>query len=130
MRKITPLFLGLISLALTFGACRDDRRAYPANPQNGQVYVDRNGNNSVWNAALGYWMISSMMNGHQVNHYYYPASGQYRNANGAVIARPSHIPTYRTATSSRSSMSKSTSPSSSPAKSGGFGSTGKASSAS
>jgi len=78
MKKTNSLFLGLITLALLSSSCsKKAEDGYPSNPTNGQVYRDSNGNNSTWNALMGYWMISSMMNGRQTQHYYYPSSGEY-----------------------------------------------------
>jgi len=77
---------------------------------------------------MGYWMITSMMNGHQTQHYYYPASGQYRDDRNQPVARPAHIPVYRAASPSRNFLGGSTNSTSANGKSGGFGSTGKSSS--
>lgn len=129
MKKSSSLFLGLITLALLNGSCTRDDGGYPTSPTNGQVYRDSNGNQSTWNALMGYWVISSMMNGNQTRHYYYPSSGQYRDERNQPVARPAYIPAYRAASSSRSFFGGKTS-TSTPGKSGGFGSSGKASSAS
>lgn len=124
MRKRTnPIFLGLIALAL-LGSCNRNKEGYPSQPVNGQVYHDRNGNTNIWNAALGYWMISSMINGQQVQHYYYPSTGVYRDASNRVVTKPAHIPSYRTANVSRSSMTTKSGTGTSSGSKGGFGSTG------
>lgn len=131
MKKGNSLFLGLITLALLSSSCSCSKRAedgYPSNPTNGQVYRDSNGNQSTWNALMGYWMISSMMNGRQTQHYYYPSSGQYRDDRNQPVPRPAYIPAYRTASPSRSFFGGSSKSTSTTGKSGGFGSTGKSSS--
>jgi len=134
MKKTNPLFFSLVALML-LGACTDNREkelVYPASPTNGQVYVDPYGNQSVYNAALQYWMISSMINNQRVYHYYYPSSGLYRDQSMRVIPRSSFVNHARTASPSRSffGRSNSSSKSSGTAKSGGFGSTGRSSSGS
>lgn len=131
MKKPNSLFMGLIVLALLSSSYSCSKRAddggYPLNPTNGQVYRDSNGNTSTWNALLGYWMISSMMNGRQTTHYYYPGRNEYRDERNAVVSRPTYIPAYRTASPTRSSMFGKSSTSTT-GKSGGFGSTGRSSS--
>jgi hypothetical protein len=176
-KKINPLFMTLVAAAvLQSCSCSDNRRSeeyqegyedameqkaqtgYPVAPTNGQVYIDNSGNRSTWDAVMQAWVISSMLNGRSVNHYYYPSSGLYRDYSGRTISRPAHIPAYRTATPSRnfrgngnsgnnpsrsftrgngssgkssgsfSRGSSSSSSSSAPARSGGFGSSGKGSS--
>lgn len=150
-KKINPLFMSLVALAMLQSCgCSDDRaeanknqqaavpNGYPENPANGAVYIDNSGNRNMWDAVLGAWVISSMMNGRSVNHYYYPSSGTYRDYSGRTVSRPSHIPAYRVATPSRkfggsswgTSSTGSSSKSASAPRSAGFGSTGKGTSAS
>lgn len=132
MKRPNSLFMGLIILALLSSSCRSKRvddGGYPMNPTNGQVYRDSNGNTSTWNAMMGYWMITSMMNGRQSTHYYYPGRNEYRDERNSVVARPAYIPAYRTSSPTRSSMFGRSSTSTT-GKSGGFGASGKSSSAS
>ena len=131
MKKTNSLFLGLVVLALvSMGEIGCTRRGgYPENPVNGQRYYDNNGNTSVWNAALGYWMITSMNNGRYVHHYYYPKTGMYQDEQRRNITRPVYVPAYRTAPATRSSFfgrsSSTTSGKSGVGRSGGFGSSGR-----
>jgi hypothetical protein len=85
--KKNYLFLGIIGLVLISSGC-SNRQSYPVNPKNGDNYVDDQGNNCTYNAALNYWIISSIMNGRRVNSYYYPSTGSYRNVSGSEISRP------------------------------------------
>lgn len=139
MKKSNHLFLGLVSLML-LGACttrdaayqEDQQFAYPANPANGTVYTDPYGNQSVWNSAMNYWIISSMLNGHRVNHYYYPSTGVYRDNTMRIITRSDYGAYARRANPSRvyhsvpvRSGSWGSRSASSPARSGGFGSSGR-----
>ena len=110
--KKNYLFLSIVGLSLVLSGC-SRRQQYPINPQNGENYVDDQGNNCVYNAALRYWVISSMMNGRRVNSYYYPSTGSYRNTSGGIISRPSSY-----------SHSSGFSSESGGYHSGGFGSTG------
>lgn len=141
MKKINLLFSSLVCLSLAMSSCSCNRRGqfagenYPANPTQGQRYVDSNGNSSIWNAALGCWMISSMINGRSVQHNYYPSGGYYTDHSGQRVNRPATIPVASTPgsrvgtanTSSRSGVST-RSNTATPAKSAGFGATGRGSS--
>jgi len=127
--KNNKLFLGLVAIALVslggLESCSRDR-GYPSNPVNNQRYVDSHGNMSVWNAALGYWMISSMNNGRYVHHYYYPSTGVYQDENRRSVSRPGYVPVYRAAPATRSSIfGGSSSKSSGTATKSGFGSSGR-----
>lgn len=106
--KKNYLFLGVMSLIMATTSCSQEE-TYPSKPKNGEKYVDQNGNNCVWNAAMNYWIISSMVNGRNVTHYYYPSNNSYTNSTGAKVSRPANIPAYKT---------------------GGFGSSARSSSAS
>lgn len=106
--KKNSIFLAAIALTMAFSSCTQEE-SYPTNPKNGEKYVDNNGNNCIWNAALNYWIISSIINGRNVTHHYYPSNNSYTNSNGQKVSRPANIPAYKT---------------------GGFGSTGRSSSAS
>ncbi len=144
MKKTNSLFVSMICLSLAVSSCSCDKRGnyaqYPSNPTNGQTYIDNSGNNSVWNAALGYWMITSMVNGRSVQHHYYPSTGNYTDNNGRTVSRPAHIPAASTRPVSTSKVSPksstnnkssvSTRSSSSSVRSSGFGSFGRSSSAS
>ena len=110
--------LALVSLGGLSGCSND--RVYPMNPTPNQRYVDSYGNVSVWNAALGYWMITSMNNGRYTHHYYYPSSGVYQDEKRQPVARPGYVPIYRTAAPTRSFFGGS----SSGTKSSGFGTRG------
>lgn len=112
--KKNYLFLGIVGLALLSSGC-NNRQSYPTNPRNGQAYTDDQGNRCVWNSALNYWFISSMVNGRNVNSYYYPNTGSYRNSSGQSISRPVNY----------SSHSSSFGGESGGYHSGGFGSTGR-----
>lgn len=81
----------IVSLSLLTSACssKDDAIPYPTEPKDGQVYR-HNGTSSIWNAALGYWAISSIMNGNSTQHRYYPNTQTYTNASGSRIATPSY----------------------------------------
>jgi hypothetical protein len=172
-KKINPLFMTLVAAAvLQSCSCSDNRcseeyqegyedamqnaqTGYPVAPSNGQVYIDNSGNRSTWDAVMQAWVISSMLNGRSVNHYYYPSSGLYRDYSGRTVSRPANIPAYRTASPSRNFsaggrssnsqsrsftrgngssnkssgfFSRGSSSSSTPARSGGFGSSGRGSS--
>lgn len=105
--KKNSIFLAIIPLIMATSC--SNQESYPSKPKNGEKYVDRNGNNCVWNAALNYWVITSMINGRPVTHHYYPSNNNYTTTAGKSVSRPSTIPAYST---------------------GGFGSTGHMSSAS
>lgn len=116
MKKTHLIFGSLICLGMMFSSCTKTT-TYPSNPKDGEKYVDSNGNNSIWNAALQCWMISSIINGRQVQHNYYPSSNIYTNGNGVVTGRPHSVPAPKSSFSHSSSGSKSSSAS--------FGSTGR-----
>lgn len=131
MKKPNFLFLALVALAIggtSMSSCKNKNR-YPENPTNNQVYVDQNGNRSVWNSATNMWMIYAMMNGRPAGVYYYnPYNGSYQNSNHQPISRPAHLPAVRNSAPTRSSMTSSRPTSgSSSSKSAGFGSSGKGS---
>ena len=131
MKKSNSLFLGLVTLALiSMGTLTTScsRSGYPENPKNGERYYDSRGNLNVWNAALGYWMITSMNNGRYTHHYYYPSSGIYRDENRREVTRPGYVPIYRSSPATRSSFfgrSSSIGKSSGVGRTGGFGSSGR-----
>ena len=83
----------------------------------------------MWNAALGCWMISSMINGRSVQHHYYPSTGSYTNSSGQSVSRPAHAPAVAPKTTtmspSRTNATPARSNTTTPAKSAGFGSTGR-----
>lgn len=91
MRKKSVFIGTIVSLSLLASSCsyfsKDDSPEYPEAPADGQVYK-HNGTSSIWNAALGYWAISSIMNGRSVNHRYYPNTQTYTNATGSKINTP------------------------------------------
>lgn len=147
MKKPNVMFASMICLSLAVSSCSCDRRGnhaqYPSNPTNGQTYIDNSGNSSVWNAALGYWMITSMVNGRSVQHHYYPSTGRYTDEYDRTVTRPAHIPAASTrsvstskvtpkssASTTNSKSSVSTRSSSGSVRSAGFGSFGRSSSAS
>jgi hypothetical protein len=115
MKKSNSIFLTILAFGLLALSSCEKKTEYPETPVDGQTYVDNHGNSSVWNAALNYWMINSMLNGQRTTVYYYPTSGVYKNTTGTVITRPTSIPPARSHSSMRSR---------------GFGSTGHSSSAS
>lgn len=83
--------LGLLTMTLPScdSAPKTDEEGFPVNPTDGQSYRHNNGTNSVWNAAMGYWMISSMVRGQAVNHRFYPSSGKYTDGSGTLSSRES-----------------------------------------
>lgn len=137
MKKTHLVFASLICLGMSMSSCQKrgqfaGNEQYPQNPVEGQRYVDSHGNSSMWNAALGCWMISSMMNGRSVQHHYYPSTGSYTDSRGMAVSRPNHIPAASSNVSTPSSRSNtsgvgSRSSNPTPAKSAGFGSTGRSS---
>ena len=95
MKSKSIIIGALVSLGLVFWATRScseesSEPEYPESPKDGQVYT-RNGTSSVWNAALGYWAISSMMNGRSQQHRYYPNTQSYTNSAGAKVATPAFV---------------------------------------
>lgn len=152
-------YLGSVTLAtlVLFSSCSNstkqgeqevktitkDSVMLPKNATDGQVYRDNNGNNWMFNAMMGYWMMSSINNSGRENHYYYyPSTGRYQDQTGST-AVPSSVTSGVTTTktvpvskpktntnafsSSSSSKSKVTTskPTTPSSKSSVFGSTGR-----
>jgi len=114
--KKNYLFLGLVGLSLLTAGC-SDRSQFPSSPRNGERYQDRDGNVCVWNAAMNYWVITSMMNGQRVNNYYYPSTRTY--------SRSTTVVHHTTVHENHTTYSNHTTNSRAPRSSGGFGSTGR-----
>lgn len=118
----------------------------PRTATDGQVYRDNNGNNWMFNAMMGYWIMSSFdrNSGRENHYYYYPSTGKYQDGSGSVVVPPASVtsgvttkktvtvPVSKTTSSSVSSSSSSKSssvraskPSTPSSKSSVFGSTGR-----
>ena len=83
------LFIGAILLAKSCSSSTD-QEGWPSNPEEGQKYSRTDGSSGVWNAMMGYWMISSMINGRQVQNHYYPSTNTFTNTTGQKITKPSY----------------------------------------
>ena len=80
----------LAAMALVSCGNNSDSEGFPAEPVDGQTYTRSDGSSGVWNAMMGYWMISSVMNGNRAVHNYYPSSNTFTNASGQKVARPAN----------------------------------------
>lgn len=127
-------YLGSVTLAtlLFFSSCsnctgdnqqtktvKKDSVMLPKTATDGQVYRDNNGNQWMFNAMMGYWMMSSLNrdSGRENHYYYYPSTGTYQDNTGRIITPPasvtSGVTTTKTVTVPATSSSKSVSSSSS-----------------
>ena len=88
MKKITGIFLATL-FAISCSSQKDEE-GFPKDPTEGQTYTRNDGSRGVWNAMLGYWMISSMVNGRSVTNHYYPSTNRFTNSTGTTIERPKH----------------------------------------
>lgn len=55
----------------------------PSQPKDQQKYVDYNGNQWMWNAAMMCWMMSNSGGGN--SYYYYPSTGTYTDQNKNAV---------------------------------------------
>lgn len=129
--KTNYLVAAAFITALAFSSCKKENKV-PENPKNGQEYTDDNNNRWIWNSLMGAWLIRSAMGGG--NHYYYPATNRWTDANGTTLAgKPAYVSntTVNKVQQSYKANSAVSKPStkSSPAKSGVFGKTGRSGSA-
>lgn len=130
--KTNYLLTAAFVTLLTFSSCKEkDPNKIPENPKDGQEYKDDNNNRWVWNSLMGAWLIRSAMGGG--NHYYYPATNKWTDANGTALAgKPSYITNTTVNKVQQSYKANSTAAKqttkSSPAKKQVFGKTGRTSS--
>ena len=106
MKKKNTILASLLAISMIFTGC-SSKEGFPENPEDGQSFTTSNGSTGTWNAIMGYWMISSMINGQRVQNRYYPSTGTYTNNAGTPIKDPKYF--------SKSNTNSST-------KKGGFGS--------
>ena len=90
----------LAALALISCDNNQDQEGFPLNPEEGQTYTRSDNSTGTWNAIMGYWMISSMVNGNRTMHHYYPSNNKFTDASGKSVTRPTH---YKTRSTSKSS---------------------------
>ncbi len=105
MKKITGIFLATL-FAISCSSQKDEE-GFPKDPTEGQTYTRNDGSRGVWNAMLGYWMISSMVNGRSVTNHYYPATNKFTNSTGSTIERPKHYSKPTSRSKSRSGFGSS-----------------------
>lgn len=105
MKKITGIFLA--ALFAVSCSSQKDKEGFPKNPEDGQAYTRNDGSRGVWNAMLGYWMISSMINGRSVSNHYYPATNRFTNSAGTNITRPTYYAKPVSKASSKSGFGRS-----------------------
>lgn len=100
--------IGIMLAALALISCGNntDQEGFPSEPTDGQTYERTDGSRGVWNAMMGYWMISSIMNGNRAMHHYYPSNNSFTDASGKTVARPTHF-TPKKASSRNSGFGKS-----------------------
>ena len=95
--------IGIMLAAMALMSCSNDKdkEGFPVDPIEGQTYTRSDGSSGIWNSMMGYWMISSMMNGNRAVHHYYPSNNTFTNASGAKVARPAgYAPVKSTSKSS------------------------------
>lgn len=99
--KFSTVALFLAALMVSTSCSNNsDQEGFPKTPSEGESYTRNDGSTGVWNAMMGYWVISSMINGNRVNNHYYPASNKFTNASGKSISRPAYYATPKTSRSS------------------------------
>lgn len=125
--KTNYLLAAAFVTALTFSSCKEENKV-PKDPKDGQEYKDENNNRWVWNSPMGAWLIYSALGGG--NHYYYPATNRWTDAQGSTLAgKPSFVSTttvdkVQQSYKANSTVSKQTTKTT-PAKKGVFGKTGR-----
>ena len=100
--KKTIIISALLAATLSITGCKSKEESFPENPKDGQTYTTPNGSTGIWNAAMGYWMIRSMINNQSVTNRYYPSTNTYTDNNGKNIVKPNYFHTAKPKANSRS----------------------------
>lgn len=100
--KKTVIVSVLLAATISFSGCKSKEESFPENPKDGQTYTTPNGSTGIWNAAMGYWMIRSMVNNQSVTNRFYPSTNSYTDNSGKQIAKPNYFKTSKSSSSSRS----------------------------